>query len=505
MTEQFSKPLPARTKATRVAIVGGVALGAAIIALTLAGGSGPLTAPKAIVLGVVEGITEYLPVSSTGHLLVTQRLLDLGTGTGKTAADTFAIAIQLGAILAVVALYRARIGQLAAGLVGRSTEGRQLLVRLVVAFLPAAVIGAALDHPIKDHLFGPWPVVAAWVAGGVFLLVWKPGHGTAMIDAITIRGAAIIGLAQTLALWPGVSRSLVTIVAALALGCSMIAAWNVLYLRQSAFRPEPSRSAEWNRGAYLVQSLGHCGSCHSPRNSLGAEKADAELAGGEAQGWYAPALNDASPSPLPWTVEHLSDYLRTGTLRVAACRRAVVLGAAFAVVLAACSSGDASSTTPTTAGDVGATMPAVTTTTTTVATTTTATPTTAATTTTAGGPPPLPGMPPVVDPHDVYSETASGDLSPAVAEAKAYVYVPSNDDGSVTVIDQATLAVVDHYRVGRLVQHVVPAWDLKTLYANASGSNQLVPIDPATGKRGAAIRVDAPYNLYFRRTERRPW
>jgi DNA-binding beta-propeller fold protein YncE len=88
-------------------------------------------------------------------------------------------------------------------------------------------------------------------------------------------------------------------------------------------------------------------------------------------------------------------------------------------------------------------------------------------------------------------------LSPAVAGAKAYVYVPSNDDGSVTVIDQLTLTVVDHYRVGRLVQHVVPAWDLKTLYANASGSNQLVPIDPATGKRGAAIRVDAPYNLYF--------
>jgi mono/diheme cytochrome c family protein len=95
----------------------------------------------------------------------------------------------------------------------------------------------------------------------------------------------------------------------------LIAAWNVLYLRQTAFHPEPSRSAEWNRGAYLVQSLGHCGSCHSPRNALGAEKTDAELAGGEAQGWYAPALNDASPSPLPWTVEQLSVYLRTGIAR----------------------------------------------------------------------------------------------------------------------------------------------------------------------------------------------
>jgi DNA-binding beta-propeller fold protein YncE len=103
----------------------------------------------------------------------------------------------------------------------------------------------------------------------------------------------------------------------------------------------------------------------------------------------------------------------------------------------------------------------------------------------------------VVDRRNVYSETAPGDISAAVAGAQAYVYVPSNDDGSVTVIDQATMAIVDHYRVGKLVQHVVPSWDLKTLYANASGSNQLVPIDPATGKRGAGIRVDAPYNLYF--------
>ena len=96
---------------------------------------------------------------------------------------------------------------------------------------------------------------------------------------------------------------------------ALVAVWNMLYLRNAAFRPEPSRSAEWNRGAYLVQSLGHCGSCHSPRNALGAEKTGAELAGGEAQGWYAPALNGASPSPLPWTVEHLRAYLRTGIAR----------------------------------------------------------------------------------------------------------------------------------------------------------------------------------------------
>jgi DNA-binding beta-propeller fold protein YncE len=102
-----------------------------------------------------------------------------------------------------------------------------------------------------------------------------------------------------------------------------------------------------------------------------------------------------------------------------------------------------------------------------------------------------------VDPHDIYGQATAGKLSPAVADAKNYVYVPSNDDGSVTVIDQATMTVVDHFNAGKLVQHVVPAWNLRTLYAAASGSNQLVPIDPVTGKPGTPIPVDAPYNLYF--------
>jgi len=211
----------------------GAVLAIAIVVLALGGGAGPLTAPKAIILGAVEGITEYLPVSSTGHLLVTQRLLHLGTGAGKVAADTYAVAIQVGAILAVITLYRRRLGQLALGLAGRDVEGRQLLVRLAIAFLPAAAIGGALNHTIKDHLFGPWPVVGAWAVGGVFLLLWKPGRftgGGRSITEISVRGAAIIGFAQALALWPGVSRSLVTIVAALALGCTMTAAVEFSFL-----------------------------------------------------------------------------------------------------------------------------------------------------------------------------------------------------------------------------------------------------------------------------------
>jgi len=111
--------------------------------------------------------------------------------------------------------------------------------------------------------------------------------------------------------------------------------------------------------------------------------------------------------------------------------------------------------------------------------------------------PAAPVLPARREPRNVYAGTIAGQLSPAVRDAKAYVYVPSNDDGSVTVIDQATMAVVDQFHVGKLVQHVVPSWDLKTLYANVSGASRLVPIDPATGKPGPPISVDAPYNLYF--------
>ena len=116
-------PAP-RAPINRLALAGAIVLAVAIVVLAVTGGSGALTAPKAIVLGAVEGITEFLPISSTGHLLVTQRLLGLGTGEGKTAADTYVVAIQLGAILAVVMLYRRRLVQLGSGLIGRDAEGR---------------------------------------------------------------------------------------------------------------------------------------------------------------------------------------------------------------------------------------------------------------------------------------------------------------------------------------------------------------------------------------------
>jgi len=92
----------------------------------------------------------------------------------------------------------------------------------------------------------------------------------------------------------------------------LLAVWNALYLRRHDHRPDPMQSAQWNRGAYLVQSLGHCGACHSPLNALGAEKRDDYLGGGYAEGWYAPPLDEKNPSPVPWTTQALAAYLRHG-------------------------------------------------------------------------------------------------------------------------------------------------------------------------------------------------
>jgi YVTN family beta-propeller protein len=113
----------------------------------------------------------------------------------------------------------------------------------------------------------------------------------------------------------------------------------------------------------------------------------------------------------------------------------------------------------------------------------------------------VPGMPPVPDPRNVYSETVAGKLAPAVAGALERVYVPNRQSNDVYVIDPATMTVVDKFRVGINPQHVVPSWDLKTLWVtnNAEGRTDgtLTPIDPATGKRGKDIPVDDPYNMYF--------
>jgi len=221
-----------------------------------------LTAGKAVILGLVEGITEYLPVSSTGHLLVTQKLLGVGdTDATKDAADTYAITIQAGAILAVVLLYFGRLRAMAEGVIGRDRDGRHVLTALLIAFVPAAVVGVALEQPIKDHLFGVGPVIVAWIIGGVAILVasrWlrERPPGRVALEQISVRMAIIIGAAQVLALWPGTSRSLVTILAALFLGMSMPAALEFSFLLGLATLSAATLFEALKHGGDLVDTYG---------------------------------------------------------------------------------------------------------------------------------------------------------------------------------------------------------------------------------------------------------
>lgn len=180
---------------------------------------------QAIVLGLVEGVTEFLPVSSTGHLILTERALGIAN---DEASRAFAICIQSGAILAVFSLYSVRIRQMAAGVVGKSVEGRRLLTLLVVAFVPAAIAGLLLEKTVDRVLFGLWPVAIAWLVGGVVILVvqrLRDGRSTGTrIEDVSFGVALAIGACQCLALAPGTSRSFATIGGALLLGLSSTAA-----------------------------------------------------------------------------------------------------------------------------------------------------------------------------------------------------------------------------------------------------------------------------------------
>lgn len=192
--------------------------------------SDSLTITQAVILGIVEGITEYLPISSTGHLIVTQRILGIPMDSpdAKVAADAFAISIQGGAILAVLGLYWKSVVRMGAGCLGKDSEGLKLAIALVTAFLPAVVIGLAAGDWIKGHLFGMWPVIAAWILGGVALLIFAgkpepeaPHSGPKPLPIPTLKQAIFIGLLQCVAMWPGTSRSLMVMVGGLVVGMGL--------------------------------------------------------------------------------------------------------------------------------------------------------------------------------------------------------------------------------------------------------------------------------------------
>lgn len=199
-----------------------------------------MTAVQSIILGIIEGLTEYLPVSSTGHLIVAQRLMGLGQASplDKAAADAFAISIQGGAILAVLSLYFPRVLQMLRGVLGQDREGLRLAIALVCGFLPAAVIGLKFNDLIERTLFGLVPVVIAWIVGGIAILAVARRRKNASPTAragieladITWKMALIIGFAQCVAMWPGTSRSLMTIVGGLLVGLSLRAAVEYSFL-----------------------------------------------------------------------------------------------------------------------------------------------------------------------------------------------------------------------------------------------------------------------------------
>jgi undecaprenyl-diphosphatase len=178
---------------------------------------------KSVLMGVVEGVTEFLPISSTGHLILAGDLLNF---LDKPKRDIYEVFIQLGAMLAVVWEYRAKLASTLAGATRPGPEQR-LLAGLVIAFIPAAVIGLFFSTAIKATLFSPVPVALAFIIGGVVIL-WaeKRAHIVEVktVDDISLKHAALIGLVQCLALIPGTSRSGATIIGGLFLGLSRKAA-----------------------------------------------------------------------------------------------------------------------------------------------------------------------------------------------------------------------------------------------------------------------------------------
>lgn len=201
-----------------------------------------MTPLQAAILGLVEGITEYLPISSTGHLILVSWMLGLDSPEVKESVDVFNIVIQGGAILAVLGLYWPRVLQMLKGLIGQNAAGLKLAINIIVAFLPAAVLGVKLDDIIDKYLFSPVPVVAALALGGVWMIgidIWyKRRHSRAgenpatarptdeletpgapgTIESLTIMQALAIGLFQCVAMWPGTSRSMMTIAGGMMLG-----------------------------------------------------------------------------------------------------------------------------------------------------------------------------------------------------------------------------------------------------------------------------------------------
>ena len=240
-----------------------LAAGAALADNPPDSGSG-LSLVKAVVFGIVEGLTEYLPISSTGHLLVAKEIMQVGGSAESDAAiNAYIVVIQFGAILAILAICQNRFVSLYHGLLKGDADGQRLLKNLMFAFLPAVVVGLALEDQIKGRLFGTCPVIIGWMAGGLVILGFSflcrhrsiDLHKGRQLEDITIPTAFFIGLAQCLAMWPGVSRSLATILGALFMGVSMAAAVEFSFLLGAVTLSAASMYDLLKHGAAMAQAF----------------------------------------------------------------------------------------------------------------------------------------------------------------------------------------------------------------------------------------------------------
>ena len=220
-----------------------------------------LSVLQAIILGLVEGLTEYLPVSSTGHLLVTNELLGLNeTAASEAAIETYAICIQVGAIIAVLFLYQERIRQMIDGLLGRSEEGRRILIAVIIAFTFTAIIGLSLQDIIRERFFGVGPIAGAWLVGGIGILILSRtgwfDRTTKELGSLTWQNAVVIGLIQAIAIWPGVSRSMITIIGAVLIGLSLRAAVEFSFLLGLITLTAATALEGLQGGAELIDTFG---------------------------------------------------------------------------------------------------------------------------------------------------------------------------------------------------------------------------------------------------------
>lgn len=255
-----------------------------------------LSLTDAIILGVVEGVTEFLPVSSTGHLIIATRLLHLESDapllgangqplwhrkpsaqhphgeplTLKLAADTYTVVIQFGAIAAVALLYWSQFMAMARGLIGRDLAGRRLLINVMVAFIPAAAIGFLAHDWIDAHLFSIGAVIAAQIAGAFLMLYaesWRrrgltpalelsQAKNSALTSDLTPRAAAGIGVLQCFALWPGTSRSMMTIVGGYFAGLDPRRAAEFSFLLGFVTLTAASIYKSYRSGAAMIQVFG---------------------------------------------------------------------------------------------------------------------------------------------------------------------------------------------------------------------------------------------------------